>query len=306
MRPNSTVRYLLISLLTLTVILTFLACARPAHAEMPQQVLEEIARLNAVADNQPENYSNPHPRHDVFLVWLTFDGGDWTYLLINGNGGNVVVNGPTAFDNSSAGVTANNELIFSQVYDPDHDSEYPQQYNNVAMIGMPGYMPTAKKNIVWNFNMKIEPGFYGTTGFIIEPQGTFASNGRFALPFDFAGISYAGPENAISGLRCTSVIAWTLVENIPITNIDPFVWNEYEIVFERQGQHDVSASVFANDTQICQMNIPNFSQTEVQIWSDNYLIAPDPADPENMLVGFNNKENPQSVLFDNIAVKAHP
>lgn len=306
MKSNRTKRHLLFSLLVPTVILTFLACAGPVHADMPQQVLDEIARLNAVADSQPEKYSNPHPRHDTFLKWPMFDGEDWIYLLINGNGGNASVNGPTTFDNSSAGVTTNDELVFSQIFDPDHDSEYPYQYNNVAMIGMQGYMPTATKDIIWNFSMKVEPGFYGTTGFIIEPQGTFAPDGSFALPFDFAGISYAGPENAISGLRCTSVINWILVDDIPIVGVDPFVWNEYEIIFERQDQHNVTALVFVNDVQACEMSIPNFSLTEVQIWSDNYLIVPDPSDPENMLINFNNKEDPQSVFFDDIKVRAHP
>ena len=306
MRSNRTTRYLFVSLPVLIVILTFLACASPVHADMPQQVLDEIARLNAVADEQPEDYKNPHPRHDAFLAWPAFDGEDWTYLLINGNGGNVSVNGPTTFDNSSAGLTTNDELVFSQVFDSDHDSEYPYQYNNVAMIGMQGYMPTELKDIIWTFDMKIEAGFYGTTGFVIEPQGTFSPNGSFALPFDLVGINYAGPENAISGLRCTSAINWILVDNIPIVDVDPFVWNEYEIIFERQDQHNVTVLVFVNDVQVCEMGIPNFSQTEVQIWSDNYLIVPDPSNPENMLINFNNKENPQSVLFDNIAVRAHP
>ena len=306
MKPNRTTRYLLFLLLIPAVTLTFLALVRPVHADTSQQVLDEIARLNIVADNQPENYSNPHPRHDAFSVWPTFDSEDWTYLLINGNGGNVSVNGPTSFDNSSAGATANGKLTLGQVFDSDHASEYPYQYNNVAMIGMRGYIPTELKDIIWTFSMKVELGFYGTTGFVIEPQGTFGTDGRFALPFDFVGISYAGLENVISGLRCTSVINWTQVDNTLIENIDPFVWNEYKIIFERQDRHNVTASVFVNETQVCQMDLPNFSQTEVQIWSDNYLITPDPSDPENVVIGFNNKESPQSVLFDDVAVRAHP
>jgi hypothetical protein len=306
MKPGRSTRYVPISLLVLMATLLILANVNTARAETLQQVLDEIARLNALADNQPENYSNPHPRHETFSNLPSFDGEDWNYLLINGNGGNISVNGPTTFDNSSAGLAANEELIFGQVYDPDHDSEYPYQYNNVAMIGMQGYMPTASRDIIWDFDMKIEPGFYGTTGFVIEPQGTFASDGSFALPFDLVGISYAGSENVISGLRCTSVINWTQVDNIPITNVDPFVWNDYKVIFERQNQHNVNASVFVNEAQVCQLDIPNFSQTEVQIWSDNYRITPDPSDPENLVIGFNNKESPQSVLFDDIAVRAHP
>jgi len=306
MKPGRSTRYFLISLLVLASTLLILANVSAARAETPQQVLDEIARLNAIADNQPEDYINPHPRHEAFLAGPSFNGENWTYLIINGNGGNKAVNGPTTFDNSSAGLTANEELIFSQVYDPDHDSEYPYQYNNVAMIGMQGYMPTILKEIVWTFEMKVEPGFYGTTGFVIEPQGTFASDGSFALPFDFAGVSYAGPENVISGLRCTSVINWTQIHSIPIANIDPFVWNEYKIIFDRQDQHNVTALVFVNETQVCQMDLPNFSQTEVQIWSDNYLVTLDPSDPQNVIIGFNNKESPQSVLFDDIAVWAHP
>ena len=182
MKPGRSTRLVLISLLVLMATLLILAKVNAAHAETPQQVLDEIARLNAITDNQPENYSNPHPRHETFSNWPSFDGEDWTYLLINGNGGNVSVNGPTTFDNSSAGLAANKELIFSQVYDPDHDSEYPYQYNNVAMIGMQSYMPTAAKNIFWTFSMKIEPGFYGTTGFVIGSPSPLRRRGEQAEP----------------------------------------------------------------------------------------------------------------------------
>jgi hypothetical protein len=278
----------------------------PVHAAMPQPVLDEIARLNAVADGQPENFQNPHPRHDSFLTWPAFDGGDWKYLLIDGSNGDVAVNGPTFFDNSSAEVTGDRILKLTQVYDDDFDSEYPYQYNNVAMIGMQGYMPTDSKHIVWTFKMRIEAGFFGTAGFVVEPEDTFTGGGTFALPFDMFGVAYIGDQSSIAGLSCVNVISWVILDAAPITAVDPFQWNDYEIDFYLLDAHDVTAIVYANGDQACQMTIPNYSLTEIQVWSDNQAILIDPGDPDNYTIEYINSETPQSIYLDDIAVKAHP
>jgi hypothetical protein len=251
--------------------------------------------------------SNPHPRKDNFSKWPDFgEGEDWRYFIIDGNGGNISVNGPTTFDNSTAEVTSNKELRFFQVYDPDFDTEYPGQYNNVFMIGFQGYIPNTQRDIVWNFDMKIEPGLYGTTGLVIEPKDTFAPDGNFALPFDFFGVTYAGDENYNSGLRCTNVVNWAPVSQDPINTVDPFQWNGYEIRFHFVDSETVLASIAINDTQVCQLTIANYGETELQIWLDNYKITLDPSAPQGYTIGFNNKETPQGILFDNIAAKAKP
>jgi hypothetical protein len=254
-----------------------------------------------------ESSGNPHPRKDNFSKWPDFgEGEDWRYFIIDGNGGNISVNGPTTFDNSAAEVTSNKELRFFQVYDPDFDAEYPGQYNNVFMIGFQGYIPNTQRDIIWNFDMKIESGLYGTTGMVIERKDTFAPDGNFALPFDFFGVIYAGEENFNSGLSCASVVNWTPISRDPINGVDPFQWNAYEIRFHLVDSETVLASIAVNDTQVCQTTIANYGETEIQIWLDNYKFTLDPSSPQGYTIGFNNEETPQGILFDNIAAKAMP
>ncbi|HMB24630.1 MAG TPA: hypothetical protein VKP08_17420, partial [Anaerolineales bacterium] len=57
--------------------------------------------------------------------------------------------------------------------------------------------------------------------------------------------------------------------------------------------------------EVCQTSLASYGETEIQIWLDNYKVTCDPSlNPE--CIGFNNKETPQGVLFDNIQAKAKP
>jgi hypothetical protein len=256
---------------------------------------------------EPDSGGNPNPSKDNFSKWPDFgEGEDWRYFIIDGNGGNISVNGPTTFDNSTAEINSDKNLRFFQVYDPDFELEYPGQYNNVFMIGFQGYIPNAQRDILWNFDMKIEPGLYGTTGLVIERKDTFAPDGNFALPFDFFGVTYAGEENYNSGLRCTNVASWIPLSGDPINAVDPFQWNAYEIRFHFVDSETVLASISVNATEVCQTTIANYGETEVQIWLDNYKVTLDPSAPQGYIIDYNNQETPQGVLFDNIAAKAKP
>jgi hypothetical protein len=249
---------------------------------------------------------NQH-KQDSFSQWPGFgEGEDWRYLIFDGNSGNIAVNGPTTFDNSTAEVTQENQLHFSQAYDPDFDAEYPYQYNNVFMIGFQGYQPDPQKDVVWSYEMKIEPGVYGTTGFVVERKDTFTPAGTFALPFDFFGVSYAGEENFNPGLQCSSVVNWAPVSQVPINGVDPFQWNDYEIRFHFVDSATVQASISVNKTEVCQATLANYGETEVQLWLDNYKVTLDPASPVGYTIGFNNQETPQGIFFDNISVKTKP
>jgi hypothetical protein len=174
------------------------------------------------------------------------------------------------------------------------------------MIGFQGYHPDTERDIVWDFAMKIEPGTYGTTGFIVERKDTFAPDGTIAQPFNFFGVTYAGEENYNAGLRCSSVVDFVPVSQDLLVGVDPFAWNDYEIRFHLVDGGTVLASIFANGTQVCQTTLANYGETEVQLWLDNYKVVFDPLDPWSYSLGFNNKETPQGVLFDNIQVKAKP
>ncbi len=250
---------------------------------------------------------NPGPQKDNFSKWPDFgEGQDWRYHIVDGNSGSISVNGALPFDNSTAGITSGKELFFLQVYDVDFDEEYPAQYNNIFMIGFQGYSPNTERDIVWNFDMKIDPNTYGTTGFVIERKDTFAPDGTLALPFNFFGVTYAGEENFNSGLSCSNIVDFMPVSLDPIVGVDPFEWNAYEIRFHLVDSETVLATISVNDTQVCQAARLNYGETEIQIWLDNYKVIYDPLSPVGYSLGYNNKEAPQGVLYDNIEAKAKP
>lgn len=255
----------------------------------------------------PASRPSKHPRQENFSQWPSFGETEtWRYLLINGNGEQIAVNGAPAFDNSFAEISAGKELLFRQEYDPDFDAEFPNQYNNIAMIGFQGYAPDQHRDIVWNFEMKISPNAYGTSGFVIEPKNTFGPDGRFTQPFSLFGVAYAGAENYNAGLRCSHVQAWMPISETLIPGIDPHQWNQYEIRFHKVDALSVLASIRVNNNLACETSIENWGETEVQVWLDNYKVILDPASPLGYSIGFNNQETPQNAWFDNIRVKAEP
>lgn len=242
-----------------------------------------------------------------FSHWPAFGLNEtWRYFAINGNGQNISVNGPISFDNSTADLTQQKELQFTQVYDPDFDAEAPYQYNNIFMIGFQGHEPTVDDDVVWEFDFKTDPNTYGTTGFMLEPVNTFGPDGHFLLPFTLFGLSYSGPENYNAGLQCSSVIDWIPVSEILINDVDPFEWNHYEIRLHELNTGSVLASMTVNNITVCETTIGNWGPTEVQIWLDNYKITLDPNAPLGYVIGFNNKPTPQNSWFDNISVKTKP
>jgi hypothetical protein len=256
---------------------------------------------------KPGSSDDPSPRKDNFSKWPDFgEGQNWLYYGVDGNSGSASMNGTLPFDNSTAEITSGKELHFLQVYDVDFDEEYPQQYNNIFMIGFQGYTPNTERDIIWNFDMKIEPGAYGTLGFVVERKDTFAPDGTIAQPFNFFGVTYAGEENYNAGLRCSSVVDFLPVLQDLLVGVDPFEWNAYEIRFHLIDSETVLASISANGTEVCQSTLANYGETEVQLWLDNYKVIYDPLDPLGYVLGYNNKETPQGVLYDNIQVKAKP
>ena len=249
--------------------------------------------------------SNPPPQKENFSKWPDF-GEDqiWRFYGVNGNGSNVSVNGALPFDNSTIEITPDKELRFIQVYDTDFDAEYPFQYNNVFMIGFQGYRPTVERDIVWSFDMKLDANIYGTTGFFIEPEDTFAADGSVAKPFNFFGVSYSGGQNINAGVSCSDVVDFAIVSQTPIAEVDTFAWNTYEIRFHLVDSETVEATISIDGTEVCQSTRANYGDTEVQIWLDNNQVLFDPTSPLGYVLSFGNEETPQTVLFDNIQVKA--
>lgn len=250
---------------------------------------------------------NPPPQKENFSQWPDFgESQTWRFYGVNGNGSNVSVNGVLPFDNSTIEITPDKALRFSQGYDTDFDAEYPFQYNNVFMIGFQGYRPTTQRDIVWSFDMKLDPNIYGTTGFFIEPKDSFAADGSVAKPFNFFGVSYSGGQNINAGVSCSDVVDFAIVSQTPIADVDTFAWNTYEIRFHLVDSETVQATISMDSTEVCQSTRANYGATEVQIWLDNNQVLFDPTSPLGYILSFGNEEIPQTVLFDNIQVKVEP
>lgn len=230
----------------------------------------------------------------------------WAIMAIDGGG--QVVTGQNAFHNTTIGVN-DGVITFTQTYDTNFENESsasawpaPERYNNAFFVGYQGYQPTSTKDVVWTFNMQIDPGYYGTTGFNIEHKNTFAADGTYQGPrFDLFGVSYMGEASVAPGLLCSETLDWTPAVMQPITSVNPFVWNQYKIRFHKLNNTDVQASVKVNGTEVCSVTIPNFNETEVQIWSDNYMVTLD--ENWNIVLGYGNRLTPQSSHFRGIDVK---
>jgi hypothetical protein len=229
----------------------------------------------------------------------------WTMFAING-GGQVVTN-QAAYHNSTIQFQKKT-LTLAQTFDPSFESESPvetypaaEQYNNAFLVGYQGYQPTTKKDVVWSFDFKVDPGFYGTTGFEIEHKDTFNSSGGFQGPqFDFFGVTYVGPDNFMGGLSCMYIVNAQPVGVQPLS-VDPFKWNTYEIRFHRLDASSTLASVRVNGQPGCEMTIADLGETEVQVWADNYQVGVD--ENWNPIRGYQTQPEPQSVSFRNVTVK---
>jgi hypothetical protein len=125
-------------------------------------------------------------------------------------------------------------------------------------------------------------------------------------PFNFFGVSFSGGPNLNAGVNCSDVVDFELVSQTPIAGVDPFAWNTYEIRFHLVDSETVEATISMDGTQVCHSLRPNYGATEVQIWMDNNQVIFDPTSPPGYILTFGNEETPQSVLFDNIKVKAEP
>lgn len=239
-----------------------------------------------------------------FSGWPTFGENElWRYIFIAGYDNHIEVNGQSSYGNSSAFITRRKELQVSQQYDPNFELSGPY-YNGLALTGFLGFKPEKNRDITWNFRLKIDPNTYGTAGFVVEPQDSFGPDGIYAMPYSIFGVLYSGKGNYNAGLRCYSVVEWFPVLQEPIRGVNPFRWNDYKIRFRYIDDATVQATMFVNDRRVCQQEIANWGETEIQLWLDNYkLTLPDPEDPYNIALDYYNEQTPQNIWVDDISVR---
>lgn len=238
-------------------------------------IWSETNRLTTLAESAPDAYQNPKLLEDRFEEKLSPDF--WKYTVIDGAG---IVSNELAWHGTSISVA--DGLIIQHSPDPDFHDESPanrepasERYNNATLIGGNGFRPSPSADVVLRFTARVDEGFYGTAGVIVQPVGTLEENGVFAKPFDMFGFSVTGNEtsiNGISGPLCYLALNWVPVEVQPV-QVDPFAWSSYKIRLHWISKTEWLGIVSVDDKELCRISMPAFGPVEIHVWSDNSLVT---------------------------------
>jgi hypothetical protein len=226
-----------------------------------------------------DEFQNPAPLEDHFDKKLSADF--WDFVTING-GGQV----SNELEWHASALTVGQGLTLRQkTDDPEFVNESSTQqapsaerYNNVTLIGGSGFQPTPSSDVVLQFSANADEGFYGTAGVIFEPQGTLGRDGMFQKPFDMFGFAVVGEESAMQGINgalCYLALNWAPAK-VAALGVNPQARHDYEIRLRWVSQTGWLGIVKVDDKVACQMKMPALGPTEIQVWSDNYLIISTP------------------------------
>ena len=204
----------------------------------------------------------------------------WDFTFINGAG----KISHDSFFHAAGYSVQDHALVITHTNDPDFDHENSNvwsapaagQYNNVTLIGASGFLPRPGVDIVARFGMKAGDPFYGSAGVIFQPVGTIGKDGAFVKPFDQAGIAVIGPESSMRGYY-GGVFAYTALDWVPgdikhLLALD-HAWHDYEIRLRWDSAAQWTEIVSVDGTKSAEIAIPPLGPVQIQVWSDNYLIA---------------------------------
>ena len=238
-------------------------------------ILSETNRLITLAEGATEEFQNPAPLEDRFEGKLSPDF--WKFTTINGAG---EVSNEMAWHATE--ITLEDGLAIRHNPDPDFYDESParrepasERYNNATLIGGSGFRPSPSADVVLKFTARVEEGFYGTAGVIVQPAGTLQEDGFFAKPFDMFGFSVTGDEssiNGVSGPLCYLALNWVPAKIQPL-QVDPYTWGLYEIRLHWISKTEWWGTVSVDDKEMCRIPMPAFGPVEVHVWSDNFLVT---------------------------------
>jgi len=237
---------------------------------------QETQRLKAAGADP--NHINPPAQSDSFDGELS---PVWAFNIINGAG---QVGRAPEFHNTS--ISLKDGLTISQYFDPDFEQESPadkqpasQRYNNATWIGFQGYQPTPGEDVLFQARMQVSPDFYGSAGFMIDPQGTLLADGSFHgrfnnQAFTLFGICFIGPESNLfgkNGATVEKVINWW-PDEIRGLDVDMHESHTYLLRLHWVDEHTWLGTVSVDDRVVSSMSLPPLGPVEVQIWSDNYAM----------------------------------
>jgi hypothetical protein len=238
---------------------------------------QETRRLiQAGADPQ---HTNPPARRETFAGVL---GPVWAFNIINGAG---QIGHAPVFHNTS--LAFDQGLTITQQLDPEFEHESAtagepasQRYNNATLIGFQGYQPTPAEDVVFQARMQVSPEFYGSAGFMLQPQGTILPdgtfNGRFNnQAFTLFGICFLGPESNVfgrSGATVEKVLNWWPVE-VQELAVDMHELHTYQLRLHWVDAQHWQGFTMVDERVVSTMMLPPLGPVEVHIWGDNYLMG---------------------------------
>lgn len=263
----------LIAALVVIAALTVLFGPRLAGQFMAWQETRRL--LNAGAD---PNHINPPALQESFEGTLA---PVWAFNIINGAG---QVGRAPAFHNTR--VEIGNGLVITQDFDPDFERESDisaqpagQRYNNATLIGFQGFQPIPGEDVLFEARMQVSPNFYGSAGFMVQPQGTILSDGMFQGRFDnqaftLFGICFLGPESNLfgqSGATAQRVMNWWPEWVQPLA-VDMHEIHTYQLRLRWINPHRWQGMVSVDGQSMTTTSLPPFGPLELHIWGDNYLF----------------------------------
>jgi hypothetical protein len=177
------------------------------------------------------------------------------------------------------------------------------QYNNTFAIGLAGFAPTRTQKVVIEFSMKIDPAYQGTAGLWLESANTFNPQGVMdSSGFNAFGLSYTSPESTklIAGLKFEYAKGFFPLCIGSVSGVDPTQWNVYRIEWSKSLGFIDRFKMYANGQYKGSCSIPfiGLGKSEVQVWSDNYLIS------NTMSLGYQNPSKVQGTEYQNIHIWA--
>jgi len=239
---------------------------------------DETRRLTA-AGADPRHINPPAQSDD-------FDGPlspVWKFNTINGDG---QIGRAPAFHNTTV-VIQDGSLTITQNFDPDFEHEKPgrgepagQRYNNASLIGFLGYQPIPGQDVLFESKIQLSSNFYGSAGFVIQPQGTLLADGSFHGRFDnqaftMFGIGFIGPESNMHGKNGTTlerVINWW-PEDVEELDVDMHKLHTYLLRLHWVDPQTWLGTISVDGQPLSSMSMPPLGPLEVHIWGDNYSVA---------------------------------
>ncbi len=237
---------------------------------------QETERLLAAgADPQ---HVNPPAQKESFSGKLS---SAWAFNIINGAG---QIGHAPSFHNTT--VMLDDGLIITQHPDPDFEQESPApgqpaspRYNNATLIGFQGYQPIPGEDVIFQARMQVSPYFYGSAGFMLQPQGTILPDGSFKGrfgngAFSLFGIGFIGPESSLfgkNGVTVQKVINWWPTE-VQTLDVDMYQLHTYQLRLHWVDQKNWLGITSVDGKTVSSMNLPPLGPLEVHLWGDNYLL----------------------------------